>query len=132
MTRIIDYAPSDEQNLVSRILLAVHKAADEAFPAGKGIQRQYAKTLVAGGEKTPDLRPVPHAMQQVINSKMPSQLSSRMSSQIGPLTGTHDDGEIDYLLGEKQKSRKLLFVAIVMATTAFVALALLISSRNFR
>lgn len=131
MTRIIDYAPSDEQSLVSRILLAVHKAADEAFPAGKAMQRQYAKTLVAGGngaDKTPEappaLRPVPSALNSAMHSKI--------SSQVKPFTGTPDDNEIDYLLGEKQKSRKLLFFAIVMATAAFVALALLISSRNFR
>lgn len=131
MTRIIDYAPSDEQSLVSRILLAVHKAADEAFPAGTGMQRQYAKTLVAAGngsEKTPEappaLRPIPPALTPAMPSKMPSQ--------VRPFNGTHDDSDIDYLLGEKQKSRKLLFFAIVMATAAFVALALLISSRNFR
>ena len=131
MTRIIDYAPSDEQSLVSRILLTVHKAADEAFPAGKGMQRQYAKTLVAGGngadkplEAPPAQRPVPAAQYSAMDSKM--------SSQVRPLTGAHEDSEIDYLLGEKQKSRKVLFFAIVMATTAFVALALLISSRNFR
>jgi hypothetical protein len=131
VTRIIDYAPSDEQSLVSRILLTVHKAADEAFPVGKGMQRQYAKTVVAGGNaanKTPEAPPAPRPVPSAQNSAMPS----KMSSQVRLLSGTHDDSEIDYLLGEKQKSRKLLFFAIVMATAAFVALTLLISSRNFR
>lgn len=131
MTRIIDYAPSDEQSLVSRILLAVHKAADEAFPAGTGMQRQYAKTLVAAGheaEKKPEAQP---PLRPVLPAS-PSSISAKLPSQVKPFTGTPDDNEIDYLLGEKQKSRKFLFAAIALATAAFVALALLISSRNFR
>ncbi len=136
MTRIVDYTPSDEQSLVSRILLTVHKAADDAFPAGHGVQRQYAKTIVANDghglkkpEARPAIRPVPPALS---SGPLSSQSSSAFSSQARPFTGTHDDREIDYLLSEKQKSRKLIFFAIVMATGAFVALALLISSRNFR
>lgn len=138
MSRIVDYTPSNEHGIVSRILIAVHKAADRNFPANG--QRQYAKTAVAG-----DALPKPPAPPVAVAGPV-SQANPGASSQISPIAfsanrpgtlpsgfsqNTREDSDFDFLVSEKQKSRRFFFLMIVLATTAFVALALLLSSRNF-
>ena len=140
MTRIVDYAPSDEQGLVGRVLLAVHKAADGAFPSGReAVQRQFAKTVVAttgtaakAAQSKPPL-PAPLSQQRPISQQRPlSQQPKSIFSKHGKsFTRAPDESDIDYLISEKQKSRKLVFFVIVLATAAFIALTLLITSRNF-
>ena len=146
MTRIVDYAPSDEQGLVGRILLAVHKAADEAFPSGReAVQRQFAKTVVAAtgtaakaAQSKPPL-PAPLSQARPLSQHRPisqqralSQPAKSIFSKHGKIfTSAPDESDIDYLISEKQKSRKLVFFVIALATAAFIALTLLITSRNF-
>ena len=144
MSRIVDYTPSNEQGIVSRILVAVHKAADRNFPPSG--QRQYAKTAVAGDAvPRPPVPPVLVAEATAQANPVNPQVG-RVSSQISPLAfsgrrqgtmpsgfshTTREDSDFDFLVSEKQKSRRFFFLMIVLATTAFVALALLLSSRNF-
>ncbi|MEY4632288.1 MAG: hypothetical protein RIQ81_2408 [Pseudomonadota bacterium] len=132
MTRIVDYTPSNEHGIVSRILLAVHKTADRTFPASG--QRQYAKTAVAADANP--RQPVPPI--PVLHPEKKSQVSPvafvEPRSGVAPPAMSHttrEDSDFDFLVSEKQKSRRFFFMMIVLATTAFVALALLLSSRNF-
>lgn len=48
MTKLFDYEPIEENTLVDRILLRVHKSVDEAFPkATPAVSRRFAKTIFA-------------------------------------------------------------------------------------
>jgi hypothetical protein len=147
LSRIVDYTPANEQGIVSRILLAVHKTADSKFPAS--AQRQFAKTAVAeqaaavGGPQlsaeAASETPGPSASVQPARSAFnPSINPSLLRSKFNPIPSgqpasqsSRDDSRFDFLVSEKQKSRRLFFAMIVLATAAFMALALLLASRNF-
>lgn len=59
MNRILDFSPSQEEAVVSRILVLVHQAIDDAFPSAENANRKFTKTVFSeeGGEKTAALRP---------------------------------------------------------------------------
>ena len=54
LTRILDLLPSNEDLVVSRVLMLVHKAVDENFPRAEKPNRQFSKTVFSddGFEKT--------------------------------------------------------------------------------
>lgn len=54
MTRILDLSPTNEDIIVSRILVLVHKAVDDNFPRAEKPNRQFSKTVFSddGFEKT--------------------------------------------------------------------------------
>lgn len=119
MTRIVDYAPSDEQSLVSRVLLAVNKAADEAFPEGPAKDRGQVKTVLA-------------ATPPAVGPGKAAQVPNPRPQHASAFSRINEDSDFDYIVEEKQRSRKWIFLVIMMATAAFVALALLIANRDLR
>jgi len=136
MTRIVDYAPSDEQSLVSRILLSVHQAVDEVFSGNRVKERSQAKTVrsaqyLAGPANSPVNIPAP-----AVSRADASHRSGRSVANSRPYDSAFskiaDDSEFDHILAEKQKSRKWIFLIITLATAAFVALALLVGNRGLR
>jgi hypothetical protein len=52
MNRILEFSPSPEEAVVSRILVLVHQTVDECFPAVAQQNRQFTKTLFSDGERT--------------------------------------------------------------------------------
>jgi hypothetical protein len=52
MNRILEFSPSPEEAVVSRILVLVHQTVDECFPAVAQANRQFTKTLFSDGERT--------------------------------------------------------------------------------
>jgi hypothetical protein len=60
MNRILEFTPSQEEAVVSRILVLVHQAVDDHFPTAGHANRQFTKTVFsAEGEPTAGLK-VPH------------------------------------------------------------------------
>ncbi len=59
MNRILDFSPSQEEAVVSRILVLVHQAIDDAFPSTENANRKFTKTVFSeeGGEQTAAMRP---------------------------------------------------------------------------
>ncbi len=59
MNRILDFSPSQEEAVVSRILVLVHQSIDDAFPSMVNANRKFTKTVFSeeGGEKTAAMRP---------------------------------------------------------------------------
>jgi hypothetical protein len=47
MSRILEFQPSEEQVIVSRVLLELHRAIDSNFPEAKGSSRQFTKTVLS-------------------------------------------------------------------------------------
>jgi|APSaa5957512535_1039671.scaffolds.fasta_scaffold167985_1 hypothetical protein len=45
MNRLIDFTLSDEESVVSRILVQVHKSVDRHFPSAEAATRQFTKTV---------------------------------------------------------------------------------------
>ena len=45
MNRILEFTPSTEESSIPRILLLVHQAVDENFPAAEDAGRQFSKTI---------------------------------------------------------------------------------------
>ncbi len=61
MNRILDFSPSQEEAVVSRVLVLVHQAIDDAFPSAEKAGRQFTKTVFSeDGEKTAAHRPGDH------------------------------------------------------------------------
>ncbi|GEM_PF-6110567 len=48
MHRVFDFAPADQEVVVSRILVQVHQAVDEAFPHARPASQRFAKTAFVG------------------------------------------------------------------------------------
>jgi hypothetical protein len=46
--RVFDFTPADHEVVVSRILVQVHHAVDEAFPHAKPASARFAKTAFVG------------------------------------------------------------------------------------
>jgi len=57
MNRILEFTPSQEEAVVSRILVLIHQAVDEAFPSVAQNNRQFTKTVFSDGESTAIGRP---------------------------------------------------------------------------
>jgi hypothetical protein len=51
-TRIFDFRPSDENALVEKILVLVHKSVDQHLPAADTAPKRYSKTLFSEEEST--------------------------------------------------------------------------------
>lgn len=57
MNRILEFTPSQEEAVVARVLVLVHQAVDEHFPAIAQANRQFTKTVFSGeGESTSIVR----------------------------------------------------------------------------
>lgn len=68
MTKLFDYEPIEENTLVDRILLRVHKSIDEAFPkAVPAVSRRFAKTIFAD-EPTIN-QPLPTDVRSFLNAE---------------------------------------------------------------
>ncbi|HYX38292.1 MAG: hypothetical protein M3Q07_29065 [Pseudobdellovibrionaceae bacterium] len=48
MHRVFDFTPADHEVVISRILVQVHHAVDEAFPHAKPASARFAKTAFVG------------------------------------------------------------------------------------
>ena len=48
MHRVFDFSPADHEVVISRILVQVHHAVDEAFPHAKPASARFAKTAFVG------------------------------------------------------------------------------------
>ncbi len=48
MQRVFDFSPADHEIVVSRILVQVHHAVDDAFPHAKPASARFAKTAFVG------------------------------------------------------------------------------------
>ncbi|MBC7661749.1 MAG: hypothetical protein H7249_18805 [Chitinophagaceae bacterium] len=48
MHRSLDFTPVDDEVIVSRILMQVHQAIDEAFPNAQPASARFAKTAFTG------------------------------------------------------------------------------------
>jgi len=60
MNRILEFSPSQEEAVVSRILVLVHQAVDEYLPSAEKAGRQFTKTVFSGeGERTGGVQAAP-------------------------------------------------------------------------
>ena len=73
MNRILEFSPSQEEAVVSRILVLVHQAMDEHLPSAGQATRQFTKTVFSeqGGESTSPLR-LPGDTDTAGNAAQPS------------------------------------------------------------
>ena len=46
MSRILEFQPTDEQTVVSRVLIELHQAIDQHFPGANPGSRQFTKTVL--------------------------------------------------------------------------------------
>lgn len=58
MQRVFDFSPAEHEIVVSRILLQVHQAVDEAFPHARPASQRFAKTAFIGSDE-PTLTQIP-------------------------------------------------------------------------
>lgn len=58
MQRVFDFTPAEHEVVVSRILLQVHQAVDEAFPHARPASQRFAKTAFMGSDE-PTLTQIP-------------------------------------------------------------------------
>lgn len=51
MQRVFDFTPADHELVVSRILVQLHQAIDEAFPHARPASQRFAKTAFVGSDE---------------------------------------------------------------------------------
>ena len=56
MSRILEHKSSGEEEVVSRILIQIHRAVDEHFPDAMAASRQFSKTVFSENESTAIVR----------------------------------------------------------------------------
>ena len=52
MSRLLDFTPTEEDIIVSRVLISVHKAIDKNFPNAEPAPNRFAKTSFGSEEIT--------------------------------------------------------------------------------
>lgn len=57
--RILEFTPSQEEAVVSRVLVLVHQAVDESFPGVEKAGRQFTKTVFSAEGESTALSPTP-------------------------------------------------------------------------
>lgn len=85
MNRIYELTPSPEESVIPRILLLVHQAVDEHFPAAEKAGRQFSKTVFSDEltEKTAGDRPAPPDDGFTIPTPPSSGISKASTSAVG-------------------------------------------------
>lgn len=141
MTKLIDFTPSDEHSLVARILLNINQTLDHGLSSHpKHNKRGTIVSQQKGQDKTVVAQHagVAPISNRATTSRAPSvqrasqqQFSSAANQLSNPHSHMHTEFEVDLLTAKRSKSKQLLFTVIVIATTAFIALALLLANRKF-
>jgi hypothetical protein len=140
MSRILEFQPTDEHTVVSRVLVELHQAIDVQFPGATPSARQFTKTVLTnqGGESTridnvppgntSSDRPEPLPQKKAeaaADTQMLSDLSiTPKTGKAVPRTDTPlATEELRRLMGETTFSRrfgKLLIVSLVAGVIVFV------------
>lgn len=119
MTKLFDYEPIEENTLVDRILLRVHKSIDEAFPkATPAVSRRFAKTVFTD-EPTIN-QPLPTDARSFLNADAdsPSGISRYSLDHVSNPDALEDASDDSSPRTFKQNVRRfLLLLAIFVLTT---------------
>ncbi len=76
MHRVFDFTPADHEVVVSRILVQVHHAVDEAFPHAKPASARFAKTAFVGDDEPTLTQLIPsEAIKESLGEDMPRPIS---------------------------------------------------------
>jgi hypothetical protein len=149
MNRILDFSISDEEAIVSRILVQLHKAVDEHFPSASAATRQFTKTVFSPDdeESTAMLKAPPSEFAEEVNtadidvgedgaenstpdSKSPVLAGAAAEpadyhSQLNPLKAPGDSAQGSQI-SEFQKKEGRDIVTLVVAAFLLAGLAMLI------
>lgn len=76
MHRVFDFSPADHEVVVSRILVQVHHAVDEAFPHAKPASARFAKTAFVGSDEPTLTQLIPSdTVKDALNDETPRAIS---------------------------------------------------------
>ncbi len=76
MHRVFDFTPADHEVVVSRILVQVHHAVDEAFPHAKPASARFAKTAFVGYDEPTLTQLIPsEAIKEALGEDIPRAVS---------------------------------------------------------
>jgi len=74
--RVFDFTPADHEVVVSRILVQVHHAVDEAFPHAKPASARFAKTAFVGYDEPTLTQLIPsEAIKEALGEEMSRAVS---------------------------------------------------------
>jgi hypothetical protein len=74
--RVFDFSPADHEVVVSRILVQVHHAVDEAFPHAKPASARFAKTAFVGYDEPTLTQLIPsEAIKEALGEDMSRAVS---------------------------------------------------------
>ena len=107
MSRLLDFNPTDEDIVISRVLVSVHKAIDKKFPNASPAPSRFAKTSFGSDEVT-------------VNEQSPSHSSNETFNE------TFEDSSVKKLesLASKESDNIIKSVIIAISLICFVALCL--------
>ena len=66
--RILEFTPSHEEAVVARILVLLHRAVDDHFPAAEKANRQFTKTVFSDDRERTGIGPAPHESTAPLHS----------------------------------------------------------------
>lgn len=81
MKRVFEYVPSDPEAMVSRILVVIHQAIDEAFPDAKPAPHRFAKTIFGDEPTVNQVLPHDPASPHHMSEDALREVSDRLSQQ---------------------------------------------------
>lgn len=77
MHRVFDFSPADHEVVVSRILVQVHHAVDDAFPHAKPASARFAKTAFVGYDEPTLTQLIPsEAIKEALGEDAPPRAVS--------------------------------------------------------
>jgi len=75
--RVFDFSPADHEVVVSRILVQVHHAVDDAFPHAKPASARFAKTAFVGYDEPTLTQLIPsEAIKEALGEEYARAVSS--------------------------------------------------------
>jgi len=136
MSRILEFQPTDEQTIVSRVLVELHQAIDISFPNAKPTAKQFSRTVLTNQGESTRIDNIPPASDERLNAPLQQEDSPKhpvSAAQISmtPKTGAyarHNEpllhtAQLRTLLGESYYSRltKKVLVGLLLLGMAVFA-----------
>jgi len=142
MNRIIDFTLSDEESVVSRILIQVHKAVDQHFPDAEAASRQFTKTVFSEeeSESTAMLKPIPQEASEFAHEESTKEITvgsddhieaqKSLTSEKASSPSSHSKvrSELEEVSDTQNKSDWFSNVMIVLLFAGLIMLAYVIYS----
>lgn len=141
MSRILEFQPTDEHTVVSRVLVELHQAIDSHFPGVNASARQFTKTVLTNQGESTRVDNTPASGGSQPNNKRPQkseQIKDDARLSMTPQSSHRKPGtqaplmtaDIKTLMGESFLSRQIKKILLALLLVGLIAFIWLTFFRN--